>query len=445
MIHFPENFYVDVRIEEVYETLIRFTLGKLEENRVREFSAAFIRLFDGQRWYFSSTTEVNNIPQEIKRLAAMATPNHNILNHPVISKIPITTEQKIQFEKSSVDGVPAESKIGLLKSCYELVDSSQYVAFWTAIYKDIRKVKKINSSKGTNLVFDTQNAGFRINFKMVNGEKNLSETFSKSGSAFDELQDSLPTCRKHIEECEMFLQNAESVKPGSYTVVLSPEAAGVFAHESFGHKSEADFMVGDENMKKEWAIGTKVGADILSIVDSGLEAGSGYVPFDDEGSPAGKTFLVKNGILTGRLHSASTAAELGENVTGNARSIGFEFEPIVRMTTTYILVGDLTKEELFQNVSDGLFVNTIKHGSGMSTFTIAPSLAYKIENGRITDPVNISVISGNVMKTLGEIDGLSDTVELKSFVGGGCGKMEQFPLLVGFGGPYVRVKELNVQ
>ncbi|WP_276318583.1 hypothetical protein [Marinitoga lauensis] len=41
--------------------------------------------------------------------------------------------------------------------------------------------------------------------------------------------------------------------------MLSPEAAGVFAHESFGHKSEADFMIGDEKMKEEWQIGKKVG------------------------------------------------------------------------------------------------------------------------------------------------------------------------------------------
>ena len=49
------------------------------------------------------------------------------------------------------------------------------------------------------------------------------------------------------------------------------------------------------------------------------------------------------------------------------------------------------------------------------------------------------------MKTLDQIDAVSDQLELLSFVGGGCGKMEQFPLPVGFGGPYVRVKEINVQ
>ena len=70
---------------------------------------------------------------------------------------------------------------------------------------------------------------------------------------------------------------------------------------------------------------------------------------------------------------------------------------------------------------------------------------YKIENGKITTPLKVSVVTGNVFSTLDEIDGISEEFELLSFVGGGCGKMEQYPLPVGFGGPFIRVKKLNVQ
>ena len=56
-----------------------------------------------------------------------------------------------------------------------------------------------------------------------------------------------------------------------------------------------------------------MGAEILSIVDDGSRPGTGYVPFDDEGTPAQATYLVRNGILTGRLHSVATAAALGKS------------------------------------------------------------------------------------------------------------------------------------
>jgi TldD protein len=228
-------------------------------------------------------------------------------------------------------------------------------------------------------------------------------------------------------------------------MVLSPLVAGVFAHESFGHKSEADFMVGDETMRREWALGADVGTSHLSIVDDGNEAGIGYTPFDDEGTPAHKTYLMRGGRLAGRLHSCSTAADLDEEPTGNARAVNFHFQPVVRMTTTYIEPGASSKEDLIAGVEDGLLITNLNHGSGMSTFTMAPTFAYRIRNGEVAEPVRVSVITGNVFETLGKIDGLSDHLKLHSFVRGGCGKSEQFPLPVGFGGPWVRVSELAAQ
>ena len=69
----------------------------------------------------------------------------------------------------------------------------------------------------------------------------------------------------------------------------------------------------------------------------------------------------------------------------------------------------------------------------------------RIVDGKLGRPVQISVITGSVFETLGLIDGLTKDVELLSFVTGGCGKMEQMNLPVGFGGPYVRVSSMNVQ
>ncbi len=115
------------------------------------------------------------------------------------------------------------------------------------------------------------------------------------------------------------------------------------------------------------------------------------------------------------------------------------------MTTTYIAKGSRPLAEIIGEMEKGIYLDTLKHGSGMSTFTLAPARAYKIENGKITEPVKISVVTGNVFTTLDLVDAVSSEFELASFVGGGCGKMEQAPLSVGFGGPYTRVQKLKVQ
>jgi TldD protein len=125
--------------------------------------------------------------------------------------------------------------------------------------------------------------------------------------------------------------------------------------------------------------------------------------------------------------------------------VNFEYEPIVRMTTTYISPGELTFDELLEGIETGIYVSSLNHGSGMSTFTLAPNQAFMIRNGRIAEPVRISVISGSVFQTLNEIEGITKESKILSFSLGGCGKMEQYSLPVGFGGPYVRVRSLNVQ
>lgn len=215
---------------------------------------------------------------------------------------------------------------------------------------------------------------------------------------FAELAEAKEYMREEVEKSIDFLMNSENVDPGVYPVVLSPLATGVFTHESFGHKSEADFMVGDEAAIKEWAIGKKVANDLVTIVDDGTESGVGLTTFDDEGTLGKKTNIITEGILTGRLHSIMTASLMDEEPTGNARAINFIYEPIVRMTTTYIVKGTKLKEELISGIEKGIYIDTIKHGSGMSTFTMAPSRAYMIENGKITKPIKVSVVSGNVLK-----------------------------------------------
>ncbi len=445
MFQFPNNLYTDIRIEDVFETKIHFALGSLEESKIRKYRAAFIRVFDGNRWYYASVSDEDNIQNEIDRLALMAEANSSINENPIVRKFEVNTGKYLSFADKNVSDISKDEKTNLLKSLFPVITASETIKMWHAEYLDSRKVTEFYSSKGAKLVFDTQKAGFAVTLTFSEGDKKLAEKFQRGSSFYDKLLNQENYLKEYIDKCEHFLRHSKPVEPGKYTVILSPIAAGVFAHESFGHKSEADFMVGDETMKKEWAIGNRVGSDILCIMDTGKEFGSGFVPFDDEGTQATATYLIKNGILAGRLHSASTAASLEEGITGNARAMNYTYEPIVRMTTTYILPGDKTKEELFAEVKDGLFVETISHGSGMSTFTIAPTLAYKIKDGKIAEPVNISVIMGSVFETLSLIDGLSDQLELITSVRGGCGKGEQFPLPVGFGGPYVRVKSINVQ
>lgn len=444
MYEFHKGLYTDVRIEDVFETKLIYKNGDLSQQKERKDKGAFIRVFDGKRWYYAATTEIHKLQNEIDALSKMATPDDTIEKNPIVENFEVHREKSLIFNKTSVEDTAIDKKKKLMESFFPVFDKKEIV-FRNYMYVDKRTIKTFYSSKGSELVFDSQSVGVRVRCEFVIGEEKGEGSFSKAFTSFEPVKNTHDYFAKELEKQIEFVKNAVNVEPGEYTVVLSPLATGVFTHESFGHKSESDFMVGDEAMAKEWTLGKKVASDCVTIIDDGNEDGSGFVQYDDEGTKAKKTKIITDGVLTGRLHSAATATALNESMTSNARAMNFEFEPIVRMTTTYIEKGNRKKEDIVSEIENGIYVDTIRHGSGMSTFTLAPNRAYKIEKGKITDPVKVSVVTGNVFSTLGEIDAVSEEFDLLSFVGGGCGKMEQYPLLVGFGGPYIRVKKLKVQ
>ena len=445
MIQFREGFYADIRVEDRSRTVISYKAGNLEEMKTRVERQAFLRVYDGKLWYYASVTDVEHLQKALDGLYAAATENPRILEDPVVRRFERNRDSVMSFENCSVRDIPLREKQALLLSYLPLLTEDSCVTMPEGSYLDRNSLFCFQSSLGADIRYDYQTCGLAFSFSMAEGEKKFSGHWQKGVTRFDDLRGLTDEIRDAAREQASFMRNSVPVEPGKYPVVLSPEAAGVFAHESFGHKSESDFMLSDESMKAEWELGKTVGSPILSIAEYGAVPGCGFVPYDDEGTRARKNYLIQNGVLAGRLHSALTAAALDEELTGNARAIDCSFEPIVRMTTTYIEGGDLDFDQLIAPIQKGYYIKSIRHGSGMSTFTLAPSLAYEITDGKLGRPVQISVITGSVFETLGLIDGLTKDVELLSFVTGGCGKMEQYPLPVGFGGPYVRVSSMNVQ
>jgi TldD protein len=241
------------------------------------------------------------------------------------------------------------------------------------------------------------------------------------------------------------LLKAPVCEGGQYDVVLDPKLGGVFAHEAFGHLSEADFLYENPNMRDLMYIGREMGAKDLSIIDDGtLDGYQGTHPFDDEGTPTKKTYLIKNGILNGHLHSRETAAKMGEQPTGNARAIRRKVPPIVRMTNTLIENGQQSFDDLIAGIDKGIYACDMQGGmTSLEMFTFSAAYAYKIENGKIGELVRDVVLTGNVFETLYAIDGIGN--DLKVFNGaGGCGKGGQSPLPVSLGAPHIRIRNVLV-
>jgi TldD protein len=241
------------------------------------------------------------------------------------------------------------------------------------------------------------------------------------------------------------LLDAKKLESGSYRVLLDPNLAGVFIHEAFGHLSEADFLHENPKMQEVMVLGRRFGPDFLNVIDDGSIPGlAGYTPYDDEGVPARRNWLIREGRLTGRLHSRETAGVMREELTGNARAVGAGYQPIVRMTNTFIDRGSKSFEELLSTIDDGVYAIDYLGGmTNLEMFTFSAGHAYRVRNGKICELLRDVVLSGNVFTTLGDIAAVGD--DLEHFGGlGGCGKAGQGGLPVSTGSPHIVVNDVLI-
>ena len=191
-------------------------------------------------------------------------------------------------------------------------------------------------------------------------------------------------------------------------------------------------------------MGRRFGPRNLQIYDGAAPQGHrGSYAFDDEGAPATTTQLIKDGELVGRLHSRETAGQLDEAPTGNARCLSYQYPPIVRMTNTWIERGDTPADSLIDDVDEGVFArNWLGGQTNGEMFTFAAGEAWMIRDGQLAEPIRDVTLSGNVFKTLGDIEAIGDDFYWDE--SGGCGKAGQGGMPVGVGGPSLRIRDVVV-
>jgi TldD protein len=311
-----------------------------------------------------------------------------------------------------------------------------YSSFWYW-----NTVKELYTSKGTEIKQDYQRGCFYMSFQIA-GKNNVTYNGSEMvwGFNLDEIKGHEKDVIEKRDRAVDFAKNNVPVEPGEYVCVLSPSVTSVFTHESFGHKSEADFMLNDKTLQDEWTMGKQVANSKVSIIDEGDGMYHGYCPYDDEGNKKKAVWLIKDGILSGRLHDAKSAAVLGEEPTGNARAQDYDCAPMVRMTNTYMAAGNDDPEEIIRGVKDGIYVYDWNYGTGQSTFTIQPQKCYRIRDGKICEPLHVNVVTGSVFQTLFDIDAVGNDLK---FFSGTCGKNGQ-SMPTATGGPTIRVKKLMI-
>jgi TldD protein len=239
--------------------------------------------------------------------------------------------------------------------------------------------------------------------------------------------------------------DAGDAPAGEMVVVLGPGWPGILLHEAIGHGLEGDF-----NRKGVSAfsgrIGQKVASELCTVVDDGtIPMRRGSLNVDDEGTPTSRTVLIEKGILRGYLQDRMNARLMKMKPTGNGRRESFAHTPMPRMTNTFMLAGESTREEIIKSVKNGLYA--VSFGGGQvditnGKFVFSASEAYLIEDGEVTRPVKGATLIGDGPDVLTRVAMVGNDLALDSGVGT-CGKDGQ-SVPVGVGLPTIRIDGITV-
>ena len=437
--------YAEVRFETGESTSIRYRGEEADELSASRLRRGLVRACTRGGWGEVQFDDLASLPESVaeacESAAAVGREKTELADREPQPDTVVEARLDRDFR-----GVPLDEKLALVSSYNDIVlGLDPRIESSIVMYRDLFRTVHFASSRGGYYCEERPYLALVVWATARDGNlvQNAHDSVA-SALTFDAAvgfgQRAEETARRAVA-----LLDAPQCEAGTYTVLLDPGLGGVFAHEAFGHLSEADFLYEDPKMRDLMQLGREMGAGSLNIIDDGtLQGRLGTHAFDDEGTPPRKTYLVKDGVLAGHLHSLETAAKMGAVPTGNARAVRGGLPPIVRMRNTYIDKGDASFEDLLAGVDRGIYACDMMGGQTLKEmFTFSAAYARRIENGRLGELIRDVVLTGNVFETLHNIDGFGNDLAIHE-MGGGCGKGGQAPLPVTHGAPHLRIRDVVV-
>ena len=432
--------YADIRVGDSLNNSIVMKDNKIDNIDTGINYSVGIRVLKNGAWGSAYTSDINKVQEVADKAVTLA----NNLKSDVELTEPNPHEDVVKSKaKLKINDVSVEEKIEAMKEANQAgqLDSIQSI---NISYSEAESTNLLISTEGTNIITNNNRVIFSMNSVASNGEVMQIGHKSLGGVQGFELikKADLEEFGRNISNKAISLLDAKTPPSGNFPVILDSELTGVFIHESLGHASEADIILQNDSILKN-KLNEKIGSELVTVVDDATyEDGFGYYPYDVEGTKTEKNVLVENGVLKSVLSSRETAKKLGRKSSGNARSI-IKDQPIVRMSNTYIAPGESTVDELFEDMSEGIYLKGSRGGqvdTGRGIFQFNAVEAYIIENGELGNHLRDVSLSGSTLDILTNVTGVANDLK---FGVGFCGKDGQ-TAPVGDGGPHIRVSQATV-
>lgn len=420
--------YCDIRHETIRDENLSYADGEPDPIE-SSFSAGWaVRLLIDGAWGFASSDDPDlSIKDLVDRAAAVAKASAKLQTEPVVlAPAPVQKGEYTSSFTTDPFSVPLKDKIAYLADLdaamggYDSINSrSCFVSF--------RKIDKwFFSSEGsqTHQILVQTGVGFTVG-QVKSHRERAERSYPRPSGQYEcagyELLERLDL-KQHIPQ---MVQEVGQLLTGipcpqkTTTLVLAGDILSLVIHESIGHPLELDRVFGTERNFSGISFATpenldklQYGSKIINVVnDPTAEHGLGSFGWDDEGIQSRKTYLIKDGILTGYLSSRETAARIGRKSSGCMRADGWKNLPLVRMTNTILEPGDKTFEQLIGDVDEGVYMATPTSWSIddlRKNFQFGCQIGWEITGGKLGQVIKDPTFSGCTTLFWNSCDAIGD-------------------------------------
>lgn len=449
--------YTDVRIGRYLQQYL-FTRETRVQNIVNaESYGVGIRVIASGTWGFAATSDVSSegIAKCAETAVAIAKANAKIQTEPVILapqkgvgevvwKTPI---QKNAFEVPiqdkidllmKVNGEAMKNGAGFVTSNLFFVNEQKYFASSDGSYidQDIHRiwpnfsVTAVDRQAGKFKTRDGMGSPMGMGYEYLDGlaSEKIAGPNGLVGyrNSYDMVEDVIVAAKQAKAK-----MTAKSVVPGKYDLVLDPNHLGLTIHESVGHPTELDRVLGyeanyagtsfatlDKWKTKSFNYGSK---EVNIVADKTQPHTLGTVGYDDEGVPCKEWDLIKDGILVNYQATRDQVNILGETAShgccyaDNWNSVQFQ-----RMPNVSLRPGKEKRNvmDMIKGVDKGIYI--IGRGSysidqQRYNFQFGGQVFYEIKNGEIVGMLDDVAYQSNTQEFWNSCVQICDKDDYRTF------------------------------
>jgi len=432
--------YADARIGRYLNQYV-FTREDKVQNVVNTESFGIgIRVIANGTWGFASTNSVteDGIKKATEQAVAIAKANSKFQTEPV-QLAPVSGKGEVSWKtpiEKDFKEVPISEKVDLLlnanaaaldnganfvNSALFMVNEQKYFASTDGSYidQDVHRiwptfgVTAVDQAAGQFKTRDAMSAPMGMGYEYMDG-LNSEKLKGAAGltlyrKSYDMVEDATMAAKQAKE-----MLTAKSVEPGKYDLVLEPNHLGLTIHESVGHPTELDRVLGYEAnyagtsfaTLDKWKSGDfKYGSDIVNIVADKTQPGSlGAVGYDDEGVECKKWDIIRDGILVNYQAIRDQVHIIDQNKShGCCYAQSWNDVQFQRMPNISLEPGKepYTVDEMIKNTEKGIYIagrGSYSIDQQRYNFQFGGTVFYEIKDGEIVGMLNDVAYQSNTQE-----------------------------------------------